>query len=71
MNKENGELVLDDELFGSCAADAKNTTLSYRKASKEVPVADAIADYHLGCLFGMCLRVKGETEIENIMNLFQ
>lgn len=40
-------------------------------ASKEALVADAIADSCLGCLFGLYLRVKAETEIENIMNFFQ
>jgi hypothetical protein len=70
MNKKNGELVLDDELIGSRSSDVECKTLSYRKAGKEGPVVDAIADSHLGCILGMRLRVKGETELSNVMNNF-
>jgi hypothetical protein len=69
MNKKNGELVLDDELIGSRSSDVECKTLSYRKAGKEGPVVDAIADSHLGCILGMRLRVKGETELSNVMNV--
>jgi len=69
MNKRSGELVLDDELIGSRSNDVECKTLSYRKAGKEGPVVDAIADSHLGCILGMRLHVKGETELSNIMSL--
>ena len=70
LNKKNGELVLDDELIGSHrSSDVECKTLSYRKAGKEGPVVDAIADSHLGCILGMRLRVKGETELSNVMNV--
>ena len=69
MNKKNDELVLDDELIGSHSSDVECKTLSYRKAGKEGPVIDDIADSHLGCILGMRLRVKGETELSNVMNV--
>ena len=69
LNKKNGELVLDDELIGSRSSDVECKTLSYRKAGKDGPVVDAIADSHLGCILGMHLRVKGETELSNVMNV--
>ena len=53
MNKKSGELVLGDELIGSRSSDVECNTLSYRKAGKEGPVVDAIADSHLGCILGM------------------
>jgi hypothetical protein len=70
MNKRCGELVLDDGLIGSHSSDVECKTLSYHKARKEGPVVDAIVDSHLGCLLGMCLCVKSETELSSIMHLF-
>ena len=32
---------------------------------------DAIAGSHTGCIFGMRLRIKGETELENVVKLFE
>ena len=71
MNKKSGELVLDDELIGSRSNDVECKTLSHRKSGKEGPVVDAIADSHVGCLLGMQLRVKGESELDNVMKLFE
>ena len=48
LNKKSGELVLDDQLVGSHAADVKSQNHSEGKAGKDGPVADAIADLHLG-----------------------
>ena len=70
VNKKNWELVFNDELISAHTTDVRNKTMSFQKASKEGPVADAIADSHLGCFFYMLLRAKGETKIENIMKLF-
>ena len=55
MNRKSGELVLDDELIGSRSSDAECKALSYRTSGKEGPIADSIADSHLGCRFGMRL----------------
>jgi hypothetical protein len=71
MNKKSGELVLDDELIGSRSNDVECKTLIHRKSGKEGPVVDAIADSHVGCLLGMRLRVKGESELDNVMKLFE
>jgi hypothetical protein len=71
MNKKSGELVLDDELIGSRSNDVECKTLIHRKSGKEGPVVDAIADSHVGCLLGMQLRVKGESELDNVMKLFE
>ena len=71
LNQKSGELVLDDELIGSRANDIEHKHKSERKAGKDGPVADAIADAHTCCLFGMRLRVKGEAEIDNVTQLIQ
>jgi hypothetical protein len=69
LNEKSGELVLDDELVGSRAADVESQNHSERKAGKDGPVADAIADSHLGVNYGFRLRLSGETTIENIEQL--
>ena len=53
-----------------CSSDVECKPLSNRKAGKEGPVVYVIADSHLGCLLGMRLRVKRETELSNTMHLF-
>jgi hypothetical protein len=68
LNKKSGELVLDDELVGSRASDVESQNHSERKAGKDGPVADAIADSHLGINDGFRLRLSGESTIENIQN---
>ncbi|KAG7347715.1 hypothetical protein IV203_016420 [Nitzschia inconspicua] len=43
LDKENGFIVLDDELIASRAADVEQKAVSNRKRGKEGPVADCIA----------------------------
>ena len=69
LNKKSGELVLDDELVVSRAADVESQNHSDRKAGKDGPVAEAIADSHLGINDGFRLRLSGETTIDNIQLL--
>jgi hypothetical protein len=71
MSTTSGELVLDDELIGSQACGIEMKSKSERKAGKDGPEADAIADAHTGCLHGMPLHVKGEGELENVLKLFE
>jgi hypothetical protein len=65
MDPENSVLVLDDELFGSRASDVETKTVSDRKAGKEGPVHDIVADSLLGTPYAISLRVKGVTVTDN------
>jgi hypothetical protein len=65
MDPENSVLVLDDELFGSRASDVETRTVSDRKAGKEGPVHDIVADSLLGTPFAMSLKVKGVSVTDN------
>lgn len=69
LNKESGVLVVDDELIGSRAQDVELKSLSYRKADKEGPVADCVADSILGIMFGSRLRIRSEPEKINVEKL--
>eukprot|EP00956_Cyclotella_meneghiniana_P032366 scaffold88613_cov67-Cyclotella_meneghiniana.AAC.1 len=71
LNKTSGELVLDDELVGSRASDVECQNHSDRKAGKDGPVADGIADSHLGINYGFRLRLSGESTIQNIQQLLE
>ena len=51
-NKKSGEIVMDDWLIGSRAADIGKKSKSERKVGRDGPVADGIACSHTGCLFG-------------------
>ena len=62
-------LVVDDELIGSRAQDVELKSLSYRKADKEGPVADCVADSILGIMFGSRLRIRSEPEKINVEKL--
>jgi len=67
------KLVLDDELIGSRAGDVENQSRNDRKAGGDGdgPVADTIADSNSRRLFRMRLCMKGETEMESILGLFE
>ena len=67
--KKNGVLTYDDEMIGSRANDVEGKSLSNRKAAKEGPVADCVSCALTSVLFGMRLRVKGETEPNNMNEL--
>lgn len=69
FNKKSGQLVLDDELIGSCAGDMESKHQSNRKASQNRPVATSIADSHLDINFGFQSHLSGESTIENIQHL--
>ena len=71
LNKESGVLVVDDELIGSRAQDVELKSLSYRKADKEGPVADCVADSILGIMFGSRLRIRSEPEKINVEKLLE
>jgi hypothetical protein len=71
MNRNCGEVVLDDELIGSCACDVNQArhTHSLRKAGKDGVVADCFACAHTGIMFGMRLRVLGKSDQNNVLEL--
>jgi len=71
INKTNGVLVVDDELVGSRAKDVELKSLSNRKAGKEGPVADCVSDSLTSVLLGMRLRVKGESQSDNVKQLLR
>ena len=71
FNKKNGILTYDDELVGSRANDVEQKGLSDRKAAKEGPVANCVSCSLTSILFGMRLRVKGETESNNMNELLK
>mgnify|MGYP006157597089 CR=1 FL=1 len=65
------EVVLEDELIGSRARDVNQArqTHSQRKAGKDGVVADCFACAHTGIMLGMRLRVIGETDQNNVLEL--
>ncbi|KAG7372413.1 hypothetical protein IV203_018556 [Nitzschia inconspicua] len=67
LDKENGFIVLDDELIASRAADFEQKAVSNRKRGKEGPVADCIACSMLSTCFGMRLRVKNDSSIVDLL----
>ena len=69
LNRKDCNLVIDDELIGSRAKDVESKSLSHRKAGKEGPTSDAIACSFTSVLFGVRLRVRGETLENNVHNL--
>lgn len=71
LMKKNDKLVLHEELFGSSAGDIENKSRNDRKAGSDSddPMADTFASSHSGCLFRMCLCMKGETEMDIIFVL--
>ena len=71
LNNKNGELVLYNELIGSRAGSIESKHKSERKAGRDDHIADANANLHAGCLFGMHLRVSGEMEQDNELQLFE
>ncbi len=71
LNKTNGVPVVDDELIPSRAGDVERKAVTNRKAGKEGPVADCIACSQTSVIFGMRLRVQGETEEHNVSELLK
>lgn len=69
MNKKGGRGALDDELVASRSIkDVEKKIVSQRKAGKDGPVMDCIADASIGILL-VCicsLRAKGEAERVNV-----
>ena len=66
LNRDNGSLVIDDELISSRAGDVEQKTVSERKSGKEGPVSNCIACSFTSVLFGLRLRVKGESQQANV-----
>jgi hypothetical protein len=69
LNKHNGVLVIDDELISSRASDVETKTISNRKAGKEGPVSDCVSCSVTNILYGARLRVKGESQSDNVEEL--
>lgn len=66
LNCDNGSLVIDDELKSSRAGDVEQRTVLERKSGKAGPVSDCIAFSFTSVLFGLRLRVKGESQKANV-----
>ena len=66
LNRDNGSLLIDDELISSRASDVEQRTVSERKSGKEGPVSNCIACSFTSVLFGFRLRVKGESQQANV-----
>ena len=66
LNRSNGSLVIDDELLSSRAGDVEQKTVSERKSGKEGPVSDCIACSFTSVLFGLRIRLKGESQQANV-----
>ncbi len=66
LQKDNGVLVIDDELISSRANDVNTKTVSERKTGKEGPVVNCISCSFTSVLFGLRLRVKGESQEQNV-----
>lgn len=62
-------LTLDDDLFGTRAADNQVKLLSSRKADKEGHSADAVADALSRIVFGLRFRRRGETQVDAVKAL--
>jgi hypothetical protein len=71
LNKNNGMLVIDDELTSSRASDVETKTISNRKAGKEGLVADCVSCSVTNTLHGARLRVKGESQSDNVEQLIK
>ena len=71
FNTKNGTLVIDDELVASRAGDVEAKAYTMRKAGKDGPIADAMADSMICLLLGMRLRVTGESQRDNVTELLK
>ena len=71
MNTKNGHTVVDDEMQGSNATDVECKAYSDRKAGKNGPVADCLADSMICMLLGIRLRVTGEPQRDNVKELMK
>lgn len=63
--------TLDDDLYGTRAADNQVKTLSARKADKEGHVADAVADAFFRISLAVRFRRRGESQAENVDKVLQ
>jgi hypothetical protein len=70
FNYKNGVFVLDDELQ-AWRGDAENKMVSARKTGKQGIPADCLADSLIGILYGMRLRVAGESQKKNVDELMK
>jgi len=69
LNRQNGAIVVDDELIASRASDLECKIVSPRKKGKEGPVTDNVACSVSSALFGMRLRKKRCSQEENVQEL--
>lgn len=61
--------TLDDEIFGTRAADNPVKTLSCRKVNREGESAEAIADALFRVVFGIRFRLRGEAHVQSVIKL--
>ena len=59
-------LVLDDELVSSRAQDVERKSHSDRKAGKDGPTADLVADAYSQVVYGFRLRQRGVKDLDNV-----
>ena len=71
FNTKSGTLIIDDELVDSRASDLKAKAHTLRKAGKDGPISDAMADSVICLLLGMRLRVTGELQKDNVIELLK
>ena len=71
FNTKNGILVVDDELVSSRASDVEAKAYTVRKAGKDGPISDAMAESMICLLLGMRLRVTGESQRDNVAELLK
>ena len=69
LNRKGGSIVFDDELIASRSRDVERKTLSTRKRGKEGPVVDCVADSADNKVFGVRIRAKGESDLDNLTKL--
>ena len=71
LNMKNGSVTVDDELISSRASDVETKTLSNHRTGGEGPVVDAISCAQSSVMYGMRLRVKGESQEANVSSLLE
>ena len=71
FNKKNGLLTYNNKLVSSKADNVESNAVTDRKSGNEGLVADCVSCSQCSILFGMRLRVKGETDLQNMEKLLQ
>ena len=69
FDSRNGSMVVDDEMLGTNAKGYDGKAFSDRKAGKNGPIADAMADSMVCMLLGLRMRIPGESQKQNVQAL--